>query len=175
MCRRSSRNRLVPAQHSRDSLMHSVTSPLCHSSGCTPRRVRGLAHHRGCRRGIALLSTMVCVVILSAVAASLIRSILAQSREADQQAVQLQADALAQSALDRGFQQLTANPAYTGEVWTPVVPGAHSLKAEIVWSGTPTGGQLRVICEVPADSARPVRLERTATITLKSSTPDKTE
>ena len=82
--------------------MHSTISSLCHSTGCTHRRVRSLAQHSGCRRGIALLSTMVCVVILSAVAASLIRSVLAQTREADQQALQLQADALAQSALDRG-------------------------------------------------------------------------
>lgn len=127
------------------------------------------------RGGVALLSAIVCVTILSAVAASLLHTILAQKREADRQADMLQADALAQSALDRGFQQLAANPAYTGEVWTPVVPGAPALKAEIAWSGTPTGGQLQVVCLVPADAALPVRLERTASMTLTSSTPDKTE
>lgn len=132
-------------------------------------------HSRLSRGGVALLSTIVCVTILSAVAASLLQSILAQKREVDKQANLLQADALAQSALDRGFQQLAANPAYTGEVWTPVVPEAPALKAEIVWAGTPTGGQLRVVCLVPADAALPVRLERTATLNLTSSTPDKTE
>lgn len=127
------------------------------------------------RGGVALLSTIVCVAILSAVAASLLHSILAQKREVDRQAIMLQADALAQSALDRGFQQLAANPAYTGEVWTPVVPGVPALKAEITWTGSPMGGQLRVICLVPADAPLPVRVERTAALTLMSPAPEKTE
>lgn len=144
--------------------MQSTKSPCCASP-----------HSRTSRGGVALLSTIVCVAILSAVAASLLQSVLAQKREVDRQTNLLQADALAQSALDRGFQQLAANPAYTGEVWTPVIPEAPALKAEIAWTGTPTGGQLRVVCLVPADAALPVQLERTATITLTPSTPDKTE
>lgn len=127
------------------------------------------------RRGIVLLSAIVTVTILSAVAASLLHSILAQKREADRQADTLQADALAQSALDRGFQQLATNPAYPGETWTPVIPGGPALQAKITWTGTPTGGQLQVVCLVPADAALPIRIERTAVLTLTSSTPDKTE
>lgn len=155
--------------------MHSFTYIVGLSPGLDRNRFRSRTPHRKCRRGIALLSTMVCVVILSAVAASLVRSVLAQMREADRRAEQVQADALAQSALERGFQQLATNPAYTGEVWTPQIPGAPSMKAEIAWTGTPTSGLLRVVCQVPADTALPVRLERTAAINLPSTTPAKTE
>jgi type II secretory pathway pseudopilin PulG len=125
------------------------------------------------RRGVALLSAIVCVVIMSAVAASLLRSVLAQVREADRQAFQLQAEALAQSALQRGYQQRTTNPSYLGEVWTPDVAGAPKLKAEIEWTSAATGGTLRVVCLVPADAKLPVRLERTAF--LPSPTPVKAE
>ncbi len=148
-------------------------SHLLLADGQTPAASTRLNATR--RRGFALLSALICVLILSAVAASLLRSVLAQMREVDIQAHQLQADALAQSALERGIQQLSANPAYTGEVWTPDVPGAPRLKATIEWVGNPSGGSLRVVCLVPADAQLPVRLERTATITLPSPTPDKSE
>ena len=91
---------------------------------------------------------------------SLVRTVLARLHEAELHAHQLQADALAQSALERGFAQRALNPAYPGEVWTPEVPGSPSLKADIQWVDSPEGGSLRVICLVPADAPRPVRVER---------------
>ena len=112
------------------------------------------------RSGLALLTAIVCIVILSAMSVSLVRTVLARLHEAELHAHQLQADALAQSALERGFAQRALNPAYPGEVWTPVVPGSPSLKADIQWVDSPEGGSLRVICLVPADAPRPVRVER---------------
>ncbi len=112
------------------------------------------------RSGLALLTAIVCIVVLSAMSVSLVRTVLARLREAELHAQQLQADALAQSAIERGFAQRELNPAYPGEVWTPVVPGAPRLQADIAWIDSPSGGSLRVVCLVPADAARPVRAER---------------
>ena len=112
------------------------------------------------RRGLALLTAIVCIVILSAMSVSLVRTVLARLQEAELHAHQLQADALAQSAFERGLAQRSLNPAYPGEVWSPVVPGSPSLKADIQWVDSPDGGSLRVICLVPADAPRPVRIER---------------
>jgi len=111
---------------------------------------------------VALLAAIVCLLVLSAISIGLVRTVLARVREADLHEHQLQADALAQSALARGIAQRTANPAYPGEVWTPEVSGVPRMKAEIQWIDAPTGGSFRVVCFVPADSAQPVRLERTA-------------
>ncbi len=112
------------------------------------------------RRGLALLTAIVCILILSAMSVSLVRTVLARLHEAELHAHQLQADALAQSSLERGFAQRSLNAAYPGEVWTPVVPGSPALQADIQWADSPDGGTLRVICLVPADSPRPVRVER---------------
>ena len=112
------------------------------------------------RSGLALLTAIVCIVVLSAMSVSLVRTVLARLREAELHAYQLQADALAQSAIERGRTQRELNPAYPGEVWTPEVPGFPRLRADIAWVDAPNGGSLQVICLVPADAARPVRVER---------------
>ena len=115
---------------------------------------------KGDKRGLALLTAIVCILILSAMSVSLVRTVLARLHEAELHALQLQADALAQSALERGFAQRAVNPAYPGEVWSPVVPGAPAMKAEIQWVDSQDGGSLRVLCLVPADAPRHVRVER---------------
>ena len=104
------------------------------------------------RSGLALLAAIVCLLVLSAISVGLVRTVLARVREADLHEHQLQADALAQSALARGIAQRAANPAYPGEVWTPEVSGVSRMKAEIQWIDAPTGGSLRVVCFVPADA-----------------------
>ena len=125
------------------------------------------------RRGVALLSSIVCILILSAISISLVRTVLARLHEADLHQYQLQADALAQSALERGTVQRILNAAYLGEVWTPEVPGSLRLQADIRWVDSPAGGSLRVICLVPAGAARPVRVERT--VPFSSPQPAKAE
>ena len=121
---------------------------------------RGRPSYGPPRHGLALLTSIVCILVLSAMSVSLVRTVLARLHEAELHAHQLQADALAQSALERGFAQRDLNPAYPGEVWTPVVPGSPALKADIQWTDSPDGGTLRVLCLVPADAPRPVRVER---------------
>jgi hypothetical protein len=116
------------------------------------------------RYGLALLTALVCLVVLSAMSVSLVRTVLARLREAELHAHQLQADALAQSALERGSAQKALNPAYSGEVWAPVVPGSPRMHAGIQWVDGPNGGSLRVICIVPADAPRPVRVERVVSV-----------
>ena len=125
------------------------------------------------RSGLALLTAIVCIVVLSAMSVSLVRTVLARLREAELHAQQLQADALAQSAIERGFAQRTLNPAYPGEVWTPEIAGSPRLQAEISLVDGPTGGSLRVTCLVPADAPRPVRVERV--VPFSSLVPTKAE
>ena len=133
---------------------------LCRLSLRERASFRGAKDDKRHRRGLALLTSIVCILILSAMSVSLVRTVLARLHEAELHAHQLQADALAQSALERGFAQRSLNAAYPGEVWTPVVPGSPALKADIQWTDSPEGGSLRVLCLVPADAPRPVRVER---------------
>ena len=133
--------------HATSSFVERV-NPVCFSRGYRPRR------------GITLLAATISLVVLSAISISLVRSVLARIQEASLHEQQLQADALAESAIQRGIAQRTINPVYPGEVWAPSVPGSPRLQATIEWVESSTGGSLRVVCLVPADAVRPVRIER---------------
>lgn len=112
------------------------------------------------RRAMALLTALVCLVVLAALALTLTRTVLARVREADLHAHQLQADALAESAIVRARSQWQSNAAWTGEVWQPEVEGAPKLHAELrVLDESPK--QLQIACLVPANAVAPVRVERT--------------
>ncbi len=123
-------------------------------------RFAHVEHRRLTRGGLALLSAIICILILSAMSVSLVRTVLARLHEAEVHEWQLQADALAQSALERGFSQRVLNPAYPGEIWSPEVPGIPRMQADILWVDSGSAGALRVICLVPADAPQPIRIER---------------
>lgn len=124
----------------------------------TSPNVSDLRHHR---RAMALLSALVCVVVLAALSLTLTRTVLARVREADLHHHQLQADALAESAIVRAQAQWQANPTWTGEDWTPDVARHLKLRAEIRLQPTASPTQLQIVSLVPADSPSPVRVERT--------------
>ena len=147
---------------------HESVSPLetwakAHATSSFVERVNPVCFSRGYRprRGIMLLAATISLVVLSAISISLVRSVLARIQEASLHEQQ-QADALAESAIQRGIAQRTINPVYPGEVWAPSVPGSPRLQATIEWVESSTGASLRVVCLVPADAVRPVRVERVA-------------
>lgn len=112
------------------------------------------------RKGWALLSTLVAVLIVVALSAGLIRAILASHREIELQEHLAQADQLAESARIRVATQLQKTPNYTGEVWQPAASGGPAMQATITVIGTGASPQARVVCLVPADAPHPVRIER---------------
>lgn len=113
------------------------------------------------RQGIALLSALVCIVVLAALALTLTRTVLTRVREADLREHQLQADVLAESAMVRARTQWQSNPTWAGDVWTPDVEGYPKLRAESRVQSAGTLQQLHVVCFVPADADLPARVERT--------------
>lgn len=112
------------------------------------------------RKGWALLSALVAVLIVAALSAGLIRAILASHREIELQEHLAQADQLAESARIRVATQLQKTPNYTGEVWKPAASGGSAMQATITVTGTGASPQARVVCLVPADVPHPVRVER---------------
>lgn len=112
------------------------------------------------RRGLALLSALVCVVVLAALSLALTRTVLARVREADLHEQRLQADALAESAFVRAQSQWRANPAWTGETWSPKVDGPLQLQAEIRVPAAGAAPQLLVISQASSGPDSVVRIER---------------
>ncbi len=124
------------------------------------------AHATVRRGGWALLSAMVAVVILSALAVGLTRVVLSSVRETDQREHLIQADQLAESALARAKAQLQKAPTYSGETWEPTNAAGPTLQATITIDRTGSGIGVRAECLVPSDAPRPVRVERTWTLPL---------
>lgn len=69
------------------------------------------------RRGAALLMAIVCLMVMTALAVSLARSLVAQQRQLRLRGSQMQAFWLAESAVERARVRLDATPEYAGEDW----------------------------------------------------------
>lgn len=71
----------------------------------------------GQRQGAALLMTIVCLMVMAALAVSLATSLVAEQRQTRLRGHQLQAFWLAESAVERARVRLAATPDYAGEDW----------------------------------------------------------
>ena len=84
------------------------------------------------RRGGALVVAMVTLLVVTLIAGAVVRSLLAEHRQARQSQNELQAQWLAESALARAAAQLAQSSDYAGETWQPKL-GTSSSEAD---SGT---------------------------------------
>jgi type II secretory pathway component PulK len=71
------------------------------------------------RRGAALIVVLVMLTVIFAIAGIMLRHIALQQRSARDQQRKLQAQWLAESALDRAIAKLADDPKYAGEKWQP--------------------------------------------------------
>lgn len=76
------------------------------------------------RRGAALVAALVLLTVILITGGVMLQQLAATQRAARQTGRQLQAQWLAESALDRALAQRRANPDYAGETWRP--PSADS-------------------------------------------------
>jgi type II secretory pathway component PulK len=127
------------------------------------------------RNGATLVAVLVCLIVITALGAALLRTIVRRHRQMRQQQTQLQAIWLAQSALDRAVVQLHASPDYTGETWRVAAEqiggdktGAATIRIEAVEGQS---AQRRVLIEAiyPDDPQYRVRETKELIVTL----PDK--
>jgi Tfp pilus assembly protein PilV len=116
------------------------------------------------RRGAALIAALICVLLVSMMSAVLVKTALVQRDQLEQDAWQLQADWLAQSALERTIARLKTDAEYTGETWMPATAQGTPIgrvTIEIVQaSGDTTERLLRATADVPDDPVRRARVVR---------------
>jgi type II secretory pathway component PulK len=87
---------------------------------------------RASRRGGALVVAMVTLLVVTLIAGAVVRSFLAEHRQARQSQNELQAQWLAESAIARAAARLAQLSDYAGETWQPKL-GASDGEAD---SGT---------------------------------------
>jgi Tfp pilus assembly protein PilX len=70
-----------------------------------------------CRRGGGLVVALVTLLVVTSLMGSLIRSLLVEMRQSRHEAADLQAQWLAEAALDRAAAKLRSQADYAGETW----------------------------------------------------------
>lgn len=122
--------------------------------------------HRTRRRGIAGLWGIVCLILATAVAATLGRLALTETRLVAQEHRRSQCDWLLQAGRTLANSRIQADPKYTGETWTvPAEELAGSESGEVVIAikdADPAIAaakrQVTIIARFPKDSPRQVQL-----------------
>lgn len=119
------------------------------------------------RTGAVLVIALICLLLLTALAASLVRTALMQREQVIHDEWQLQAEWLAEAALDRALMQLNASADYEGEEWLPesndkaAPPGR--IRIAILQEEGESGARLAritVTADVPADAQQRARVQR---------------
>ena len=118
------------------------------------------------RRGAAIVAAMVTLLIVTLIAAALVKTMVATHRQSRRYANELQAQWLAEAALDRAVAQLRAQPEYMGETWTPSLSSNGDESAGIATIGieSAAGEQaartIYVEAAWPADEVQRVLVQR---------------
>lgn len=97
--------------------------------------------HRRVRRGFTMLAVLVVFGIVLVSLSVLLQRLLVQERETRTLQQKLQAQALAESALDRALTKLTADRRYQGETWQPAITTAAGKTAAKVVIAVKVGSQ----------------------------------
>ena len=106
------------------------------------------------RRGAVLIVVMMCLLLISLIGASLLKLAVAQHKQTQYRQRQIQAEWLANSALERAVAKLRQNADYAGETWTveEEILGALGVVRITIEQSDQQPGQrvLSVVAEFPA-------------------------
>jgi type II secretory pathway component PulK len=117
------------------------------------------------QRGAALAMALVTLLVATLITAAVLRGTLAMHRQSKQWHDQLQAEWLAECAIERATLQLTASSDYAGETWRPSLGAVEiSVSREV-----PVKAEITVAARYPDDELRRVLIRRSHTVSLPSS------
>ena len=117
----------------------------------------------GSRRGAVLVAAMVCVLILTLMSAALLRTVSLAREQSRSEARRMQAECLADAAVERAVARLRAEPKFEGEKWDitadelqAAAPAAIAIRVESndeVW-------KVRIQADFPGDATLRARTVR---------------
>lgn len=127
-------------------------------------------------RGIVLLAVIVCLIVIGTLCGSLLRMGLSQQNAARADERQVQADWLAESALERAAARLGRDSNYAGEDWLispQALGGAMAGRVAITVQsvdGQPGLRLVKVQAEFPRDAASRARSTKQAAVSISTQT-----
>ena len=114
-------------------------------------------------RGLTAVAVLVCLIIVTMVAGSVLKVALAQRDQTRAQERRLQAEWLAEAGIQRALARLATEPGYTGETWEISASDLGSADAALVAITVGRGAddgksrQIRVQADFPRDPPRRAR------------------
>lgn len=107
--------------------------------------------------GSVLICVLVCLLIVTGLAASMVKSALQARRFVRQQRQQVQAQFLLEAGIRRAVQKLNADAVFSGETWEldeEIIPGSAVVEIKVSPDDVKT---VEVIAQLPANSPLSVR------------------
>lgn len=129
------------------------------------------ASGEGPRRGAALLLVVIAVVVSTMVTAVLAQAALRQRRQLQHERDRLQAFWLLESGVQRATTKLSRDAGYSGERWSPEVPGPAGNQPAAVTIRVQAADDAAVVAvtsEFPAGAVHRTRLHREFTMSLRT-------
>ena len=124
------------------------------------------------RRGVVLAFALVCLFVVAAIGAALLRATVDEHRQETRRQHQTQAMWLAESAVQRAAAQLAASPDYQGETWRIDAAAlgdrwaaSAAIRVEKI-EGDPAARRIVVEARYPEDQQYRVLQRRQITIRL---------
>lgn len=125
------------------------------------------------KRGSGLVIALVTLLVVTSIMGSIMHALLTELRQTRQTAIEVQAQWLADAAVERAAAQLAANANYEGETWKVDLPASSSMpeshgvvEIKIEQGDRETRSRIIVHANYPEDSRRRVSAERTVSVSL---------
>jgi len=122
-------------------------------------------------RGSGLVIALVTLLVVTSIMGSIMHALLTELRQTRQTAIEVQAQWLADAAVERAAVRLAANSSYAGETWNVDLPASSSgaeshgvVEIKIERGDGEKRAQIIVHANYPDDSRRRVAAERTVSI-----------
>jgi type II secretory pathway component PulK len=126
------------------------------------------------RAGAVLVVAIVSILITSLILASLVQMTTLTRRQERAELLRLQAEWLAESAIERAADRLAADAKYTGEAWlisAPELGDGNEAKVDISIKAEPDGAQMISVAAVyPSNSSSFAKISKQVTFRLPSKT-----
>jgi Tfp pilus assembly protein PilX len=126
---------------------------------------------RGRRSGSGLVVALVTLLVITSIMGSIMHARLAELRQTRQTAIQVQAQWLADAAVERAAARLSADTKYAGESWKIDLPGSNSgtelrgtVEIRIERGDSEKSTQIVVQANYPDDSQRRVSAQRAVSV-----------
>ncbi len=127
------------------------------------------------RRGILILAVLACLALVTVLAGVWLRMLALERQQARSQQAVLQAEYLAESAIQRATTQLASSADYRGETWQPAA-NALATPAKVIIEvepdkDNPQARSIRISAELVGKGPSQVRRRKTQTILLPTKEP----